>query len=98
MRVARELAALVGLLLLVGALVRSGVGRVVLPVLALALVAAGGLLVPPTAGAAVGLSVLEHLLLVGALEFASAVAIAALVLYYQRPEDDREESEWRFDP
>jgi len=65
---------------------------------ALALVAAGGLLVPPTAGAAVGLSVLEHLLLVGALEFASAVAIAALVLYYQRPEDDREESEWRFDP
>jgi len=40
MRVARELAALVGLLLLVGALVRSGVGRVVLPVLALALVAA----------------------------------------------------------
>jgi len=39
MRVGRELAALVALLVVLGALVRSGAGRFVLPVLALALAA-----------------------------------------------------------
>lgn len=64
----------------------------------LAGVAGGVVFVPPTAGAAFGLSVVEHILVVGAVEFASAITIAALVLYYQRPEEERQGSEWRFDP
>jgi hypothetical protein len=68
-------------------------------VLGLTAIAAAGLLVPPTAGSAVGLTVTQHLLVVGVVEFGCAMGVAATVLYYRRPEDEREdESEWQFDP
>lgn len=69
-----------------------------LVILGLATVAGGAVFVPPTAGSAVGLSVVEHIIVVGAVELTSAIAIAAIVLYYQGPEEEREQSEWRYDP
>jgi len=56
--------------------------------------------VPPSVGAAVGLSLTAYIAVVAVVEFAAAVGVAALVVYYRDTGDDAEtaESEWRFDP
>jgi hypothetical protein len=66
-------------------------------VLGLAGVAAAGLLIPPTVGAAVGLSVVQHLVVVAAVELAAAAGIGAIVVHYRDP-DGTWEREWEFDP
>jgi len=70
-------------------------------IFALTAVAGLGLLVPPSAGAAVGLSVAGHILVVAGVEFGCAIGIAAVVLHYRQPVEERAddaEPEWRFDP
>jgi len=66
---------------------------------ALAAVACLALLVPPTAGAIIGLSVKQHIVAVALVEGASAIGIIGIMTYYRTPpEDEDESSEWRFDP
>lgn len=59
-------------------------------------IATGALFVPPSATEPIGFSLVEHIIAIGVLEFASAVGIGGLVVAY-RP-TDRDKSEWRYDP
>jgi hypothetical protein len=59
-------------------------------------IAAGALFVPPSVTEPLGFSLVEHIIVIGVLEFASAVGIGGLVVAY-RP-TDRDKSEWRYDP
>jgi len=73
--------------------------RAWIAILGLTTVAAVALLVPPSAGAEVGLTVGQHIAVVAAVELGCAIGVAAVVLYYRRPESERaDESEWRFGP
>lgn len=65
-------------------------------VLLLAGVAALGLFIPPSAGAVVGLSRLQHVAVVAVVELSAAIGIAAIVVYYRNP--DAEYPEWRHGP
>lgn len=67
-------------------------------VFALALVAAAGLFVPPSLTESFGLSIAEHIVALGAVEFGSAVGIGALVVAYRDPVTGQDDSEWDYDP
>lgn len=62
----------------------------------LAAVATVGLFVPPSVTKSFGLSIVEHIIVIGVVEFSSAVSIGALVVSYRNTEYD--EPEWRYDP
>ncbi len=66
--------------------------------LLLAAVATVGLFVPPSLTESFGLSIVEHIIFVGVVEFSSAVGIAALVIAYRDTEKKDEEPQWRYDP
>lgn len=68
-------------------------------VLLLAAAAALPFFVPPAAGMAVGLSLVEYVAIVAVVEFAAAAGIGALVVHYRNsPGDGTDDEEWRFDP
>jgi hypothetical protein len=62
----------------------------------LAAVATLGLFVPPSLTQSLGLSIVEHIIVIGVVEFSSAVGIGGLVVAYRDTEYD--EPEWRYDP
>lgn len=62
------------------------------------LIACLGLLIPPSVGARIGLSVGQHIAIVGVVELTSAVVISGIVIYYRTPPEEVDSSEWRFDP
>jgi hypothetical protein len=68
-----------------------------LAVLGLTVVAGGVFFVPPSVGAAVGLTGPSFLLAAAAVELAAALGIGAVVVYY-RADPDASDDEWRFDP
>ena len=51
---------------------------------------------PPSIGSAAGLTKGGYILLVGCLEFAAALGIAAVVIYHH--DSEHEHSEWQYDP
>ncbi|PSQ08598.1 hypothetical protein BRC93_14910 [Halobacteriales archaeon QS_5_70_15] len=69
-------------------------------VLALAVVAMGSLLLPPSVGESVGLSFRPFFWIVAGIQLGCAVGIGAVVVYYRRPPEERAEGdrEWRYDP
>jgi hypothetical protein len=64
----------------------------------LTLVAVAGVpfFVPPSFGMAVGLTLDQYVLAIGAVELAAALGVAAIVIYYH--DFDREPEKWRYDP
>lgn len=66
-------------------------------VLGLAVVAGGVFFLPPSVGAAVGLTGPAFLLAMAAIELLAALGIAGVVVYY-RADTDASGDEWRFDP
>jgi hypothetical protein len=61
-----------------------------------AIIACAVFFVPPSVGAAFGLSVQQFILAMGALELCSAIGIGAIVVHYRTTEYD--EPEYRFNP
>lgn len=62
----------------------------------LAGIATIGLFVPPSVTEPLGLSTIEHIIVVGIVEFGSAVGIGLLVVTYRDTESEK--SEWQYDP
>jgi len=52
--------------------------------------------VPPSIGMGFGLTIEEYILIVGCLELAAALGIAAIVIYHH--DNDRQQTEWKYDP
>jgi hypothetical protein len=70
-----------------------------LTVFVLAAVAAAPFFLSPTLRTGLGLSPVEYLVVIAAIEFAAAAGIGALVVRYRNADTTREETdEWRFDP
>jgi len=68
-------------------------------VVALAAIAMGSLLVPPSVGASVGLSFRPFFWIVAGVQLGCAVGIGAIVVYYRRPPEERSgDEEWRHGP
>jgi hypothetical protein len=68
-----------------------------LVVLGLVVVAGGVFFVPPSVGAAVGLTGPAFLLAMATVELLAALGIASVVVYY-RADPGTGNDEWRFDP
>lgn len=79
-----------------GGLVSYFTPRVWVLLLSLLGVAMVPFFLPPSIGAAAGLTRQGYIILVGCLELAAALGIAAVVIYHHDPE--RERSEWQYDP
>jgi len=68
-------------------------------VVALAAVAMGSLLVPPSVGASLGLSFRPFFWFVAGVQLGCAVGIGGIVVYYRRPPEKRDGGEeWRHGP
>lgn len=59
-------------------------------------IACAGFFVPPSLGAALGLSFQQFILALGAIELGSAIGIGAIVVHYRTT--DYEQPEYRFNP
>jgi hypothetical protein len=70
--------------------------RVWIVVLSLLGVAIVPFFLPPSVVMAIGFTVEEYILVVGLLELAAALGIAAIVIYHHDAE--RESSEWEYEP
>jgi amino acid transporter len=64
----------------------------------LAVVAGGVFFIPQSVVMALGLSFQQFLIVIALIELGAAIGIGAIVVHYRKPESEREESEWRFDP
>jgi NADH:ubiquinone oxidoreductase subunit K len=62
----------------------------------LAAIACAVFFVPPSVGAALGLTLEQFILAMGAIELSSAIGIGAIVVHYRTT--DYEEPEYRFNP
>ena len=67
-------------------------------VIALALLAMGSLLLPPSVGASVGLSFRPFFWVVAGVQLGCALGIGAIVVRYRRPPEERTDEEWQYDP
>ena len=65
-------------------------------VLSLGTIAVFAFFVPPSVGAAVGLTLHQYILVVGILELMAALGIASIVVHYH--DFDREPRKWQYDP
>jgi hypothetical protein len=82
---------------------RSYLPRIVwVVVFGLLAVASLGFFVPPSIGMSLGLTIEQHILVVGFVELGVALSIAAIIVHYRDHDRNRgrenDDSEWRYDP
>ncbi len=61
-------------------------------------VAAVPFFLPPSIGLAAGLTIEQYILLVGAVELAAALGIAAIVISHRDPDPEADGDDWKYDP